>query len=75
MPAVHRELPPESLACLAAIATAAPITKERARAIATVPKRGRALTRSATATALRARNTLKYFVRLKEDFSGVEVAV
>jgi hypothetical protein len=63
---------------LAAIATAAPITKERARAIATgvlVPKRGRALTRSATATALRAWNALKYLVRLEEDFSGVEVAV
>jgi hypothetical protein len=75
MPALHGELPPEPLAALAATAAAAPIAKERARAIASVPKRGRPLTRSATATTVLARNTLKLFARLEEDLRGVEVAV
>ena len=75
MTALHGELPLESLACLAAIAAAAPVTKERARAIATIPKRGRPLTRSTTATTVLTRDALKYFMRLEEDLRGIEFAV
>tara|TARA_B100000795_G_scaffold84301_1_gene61248 strand:- start:509 stop:736 length:228 start_codon:yes stop_codon:yes gene_type:complete len=75
MPTLHGKLPPESLACLAAIAAAAPVAEERSRAIASVPKRCGPLARTTAATTVLAWNALKHFVRLEEDLRRIEVAV